>query len=275
MKDHKTHGTGLLWFVAFCFFCAAINAGAQEPEPLPSATATPESTSEISVEEDPTKPIAFSIRNEYRNLKRGSWANTVIFRWDQLTLKNLGNKGGAKGIILRFDIPLNTVHSGTGTKTGLGDLYVQVLHIPHVRRKFALAAGTGVALPTATNDLLGQGKLILAPVVVPIWYFAERKRLLLVRFQNYVSVAGKNSRPDVNYLVADPLLVHRLNRKWWILADTEFKWDWKRKQGSAISGVQLGRMISGKFGFWVKPEVPWGPGRQGDYTFKFTLFRVR
>jgi len=61
-------------------------------------------------EEDPTKPVAFSIRDEYRNSKNGAWSNTAIFRIDRLVLKNFGIKGGAKGLILRFDLPFNSVH---------------------------------------------------------------------------------------------------------------------------------------------------------------------
>ncbi|MBC7900559.1 MAG: hypothetical protein H7070_10970 [Saprospiraceae bacterium] len=230
---------------------------------------------EIHVEDDPTKPILFSIRNEYRNLKGGAWADTLLLRVDKLSFRNVKNKGGAKGIIFRLDIPLNTVHRGSTTKFGLGDVYGQALYIPHVRRGFALAVGSGIVLPTATNDLLGQGKVIVAPAVVPVWFFSKRQRLALVRFQNFVSVAGKKHRPNVNFFVADPTVVHRLSKKWWITANTEFKWDWRTKRGSGISGVQIGRMVQGKVGFWLKPEIPWGRGRQGDFTVKFTVFRVR
>jgi hypothetical protein len=243
----------------------------QEPVPV----ATPQPAPEVAVEEDPTKPVVFSIRNEYRNLKNNAWANTLIFRFDKATFRFLRNKGGAKGLLLRFDIPFNTVHAAAETKVGLGDLYAQALYIPYVRQRFALAVGTGIVLPTATNDLLGRGKLIFSPTVVPVWYLKPRKRIFLVRFQNYVSVAGKSSRPDVNYLLAAPMLINRLNRKWWVLVDTEFKWDWESKLGSGISGIQLGRMFRRKYGFWLKPEIPWGPGRQGDFTLKFTVFRVR
>jgi hypothetical protein len=26
---------------------------------------------------------------------------------------------------------------------------------------------------------------------------------------------------------------------------------------------------------WIKPEIPWGPHRQGDWTLKLTLFKTR
>lgn len=248
---------------------------AQDPEPTPSPLASPAQAKQVQIEDDPTRPIIFSIRNEHRTLRNDAWANTTIIRFDHVTLKKLGNKGGAKGLILRFDIPFNTVHSGTKTKAGLGDLYTQALYLPKVSRKFALAVGTGVFLPTATSDVLGRGKLILSPTVVPVWYFSNRKRFALLRLQNFVSVAGKSDRPDVNYFIAAPAIVHPLGKGWWVVGDTELKWDWKAKVGSGITGLQIGRMVKGRYGIWVKPEVPWGPGRVSEFNFKFTVFRVR
>lgn len=237
----------------------------------PQATPTPL----IQVEEDPTKPVFFSLRNEYRNLSNGAWANTFIFRIDQLKFRNFQNKGGAKGFIFRFDIPLNVVHVGSTTQSGLGDFYMQALYMPRVRRKQAIAIGTGAVLPTATDRLLGKGKFIIAPTLIPLFYFSNRKRLLVLRTQNYFSIAGKSDRPDVNYLLFNPIFVHRIKGKWWMTEDNEFKWDWNSKLASVVSGVQIGRMIRGKLGIWVKPEVAWGPGRSSNFNLKFTVFRVR
>jgi hypothetical protein len=240
-----------------------------QAEPTPQPQAAPES------EEDPTQPLVFSIRNEYRDLKNGGWANTVIFRTDKLSFRNFQNRGGAKGLLLRLDIPWNTVHIGTRTKSGPGDVYGQVLYIPHATKRFATAIGTGVVLPTASHDLLGRGKLILAPSFIPVWYFSNRKRLTFIRIQNYFSVAGKSSRPDVNYLLVDPNVVIPVTRRWWIGLNTEFTWNWKTSQAAGISGFQVGRIISRKFGFWIKPEIPFGPARTGGFNLKFIVFRVR
>jgi len=242
----------------------------QEP-PLPLPTPTPQTTAE----EDPTKPILLSIRDEYRNFKGGGWANTFIFRVDRLFMKSLGMRGGSKGVLLRFDVPFNTVNRGTITQKGLGDLYAQALYIPRLRRKSLIAVGTGIIIPTATDRFLGQGKLIFAPTVIPLWYLAKRQRIAYVRIQNYISVAGSGSRPNVNYLIVDPSFVHRLSERWWLAEDTEFKWDWRTDLGSAISGLQVGRMMKGRFGFWFKPEVAWGAGRVSDFNLKFTVFRLK
>lgn len=260
---------------AAVFLIVASRLFSQEPK---SAEATPSPTPverQGVSEEDPTKPILLSVRDEYRSFKGDGWANTLILRVDRLVMKNFGVKGGARGLLLRFDVPFNTVHRGSVTESGLGDLYGQALYIPRLRKMQLIAIGTGIVVPTATARFLGQGKLILAPTVVPLWYFAKRERFFFIRTQNYVSIAGDESRPNVNYLVVDPTFVHRVSEKWWLSEDTEFKWDWRNKLSSGISGMQIGRMVRGHFGFWFKPEIPWGPGRISDFNLKFTVFRLR
>lgn len=241
------------------------------PTPVPDANEIDDGLSEV----DPTKPILFSLRNEYKDLKNGSWADAVVFRYDRFALRNLKIKGGGKGMVLRIDVPLNTVHRGTETKAGLGDVYTQVLFVPYATRRFAFTAGTGISLPTATDDMLGSGKVVVAPIAVPIWYLAKRKRLILLRIQNFTSVAGKSSRADINYLNIEPTFAWGLDRRTWILFNNEFKWDWRSKRESGIAGLQVGRMIGGKMGVWLKPEIPWGSGRSGGFNIKFGLFKFR
>ena len=260
----------LLITVAAFLYAATCPLYSQEtptPSPTPAARTT--------AEEDPTKPILISIRDEYRNFRGGGWANTVIFRVDRLVLNRFGNRGGARGVILRFDLPFNTVHLGDVTQKGLGDLYAQALYIPRFRKNNLVAIGTGVVIPTATDRFLGNGKLILSPSIIPVWYFKNRERFIFLRIQNYISVAGDNTRPNINYLIVDPNLVHRVSERWWLAEDTEFKWDWHNRLSSALSGLQIGRMIKGSFGFWVKPEIAWGSGRVSDFNLKFTVFRLR
>ena len=263
--------SGFILFVLLCILAAVSLSAAQAPDASP----TPQAAPEEGAEEDPTKPIAFSIRNEYRNLKNGAWANTAIFRIDQVAFRTLQTPGGLKGLILRFDVPFNTVHLGTTTKSGLGDIYAQAIYVPRASRGFSFAVGSGVVLPTATNNILGTGKLILGPTAVPIWNFPKSRRRLLIRFQNFFSVAGKSSRPNINYFVAAPALIGRLTGRWWYTADTELRWNWRSHLGSGVSGFLVGRLVSGKFGIAFKPEIPWGPGRAGDFNLKFAVFKIR
>ena len=243
--------------------------------PAASPVPAPQPTREGLSEADPTRPVLWTFRNEYRDLKNGDWADVLLLRHDRFFFRNLKIKGGGKGFVTRFDVPISIVNRGTTTKAGLGDIYTQALFIPRISRKFVFSVGSGLTLPTATDDLLGQGKVIIAPVVAPLWYMAKRRRLFTLRVQQFVSVAGRSSRPDVNYTIVDPFVGWSLGRRSWVFANTELKWDWRSKRGSGITGVQVGKMISEHYGISFKPEIPWGPGRLGGFNIKVVVLRFR
>ena len=235
-------------------------------------------TTEIPDDTNPTKAVLFSIRDEYYNFRSDSWTNFVILRADQALLEK--SKLKPKGMILRGDLPIASGHVGETTQTGLGDLYFQSLLFPHLRKTFVFGAGAGVVLPTATDSLLGFGKWQIAPLAVPVWFFPPRRGFMegyfLVKFQDFYSFAGKSNRSDIHYFLVTPTVQYRINRKIWILLDTEMKTNWLAENRTSFrSGIQLGRMFSPKIGFWIKPEIPWGNNREADWILKFTIILAR
>ena len=256
-------------FCAFFLLTASVVLAQSEQGP---------STAEIPDDTNPTKAVLFSIRDEYYNFRSDSWTNLVTFRADQAILKR--SKLKPKGIILRGDLPIASGHRSETTQTGLGDLYFQSLLFPHLRKTFVFAAGTGLALPTATDSFLGFGKWQIAPLAVPVWFFPPRREFMegyfLVKFQDFYSFAGKSNRSDIHYFLVTPTVLYRINRKNWILLDTEMKTNWLADNRTSFrSGIQLGRMFSPKFGFWIKPEIPWGNNREADWVLKFTMILAK
>lgn len=79
-----------------------------------------------------------------------------------------------RGPILRMDVPLAANGNGQSTQAGLGDIYSQAILIPYLTRKFAIGAGSGLTLPTATKARLGKGKWVAAPIVAPLWLFGRK-----------------------------------------------------------------------------------------------------
>ena len=244
--------------------CAQTNPAPQQP---------PEE--ELQNEDDPTKAVFFSVRNEFFNLQDGAWINAVIFRTDRAFLKKHRRLGGKVGVLTRFEIPQVTSHIGGATHAGLGDLYAQLLYVPWLTPGFAVAMGSGLVFPTATDERLGGGKWRAAPLVAPVWFF-PRRGFFLVKFQQHVSFAGDADRPDSNFLLTTPTLLYRFHRKWWIHADTEMKTDWERgNHASFRSSFGIGRMFASRYGVLIKPEVPWGPHREGDWALKLVITRHR
>ena len=229
---------------------------------------------QIQDDTNPTKPVFLSVREEYSNLLSDRNLNLLILRSDKVILRKTKSLR-PKGIILRYDLPIATADTGFKSTTGLSDLYTQALFFPRLSR-FTIAAGSGMILPTATDRLLGRGKLQLVPMVVPVWAFTENKGFFLVRFQDYFSFAGQSDRPDIHYFVTAPAVMWRYTKKAWILLDTEAKTNWENRGNTSFRyGVQIGTMLNRHVGFSVKPEFPWGEHREGDWTLKFTLILAK
>jgi hypothetical protein len=248
----------------------------------PARPQDPAVPDEIRNDTDPTKPVLLSVRDEYYNLRGGPLEtalgpqqNVFILRADRLVLSNVGLPGNSRGFLLRADLPVVTAGIGQTTRTGLGDLYAQALVVPRFNKNFTIAWGTGMVFPTATNSV-GFDKFQLAPAVAPVWFFGRLKGFAFVKFQDFVSVAGDANRPDINYLLITPTILWRLTREWWIVADSESRTDWEHGNTTSFkSGLQIGKMLSPRFGMWVKSEIPWGPNRLGSWTLKVTAFWTR
>jgi hypothetical protein len=224
---------------------------------------------------DPARPIVWSVREEFYNLPGDSWTNLLILRSDRAFFQKKPRLGGKRGWLTRLDVPLAVNRRPDETRAGLGDIYAQVLYFPYLTPKFGFAAGSGLSIPTATNDRLGTGKLTLAPVVAPIWFFPKRG-FFFVKLQDYFSVAGKQDRADLHYFTTTPLLVWRVRRKWWVQFDSEAKTNFQASGHTGFkSGFLIGRVVKGKMGVWVKPEVGWGRYREADFAIKTSFFRVR
>jgi hypothetical protein len=245
-------------------------AQAQTDSTLPSAEAAAAGS-----DSDPTKPIAFSLRDEYVKLSASSSSNAIILRIDRLVLKGLGVPGPVRGVLGRVDLPVLTISTPTATETGLGDFYLQALVAPRIKGRFTIAAGTGLVLPTATADALGQGKWILAPAVVPVWFFPH-KGYAYIKFQDLVSIAGDPDRVNVHYLTVTGSILRRLSPRWWALADVESNTDWELDGHTwGKAGALLGRMLSTKVGVWLKGEAAFGQYRVGEWALKTSIFLTR
>jgi hypothetical protein len=255
--------------ILILFFFSVIAAAQGGPSPT---IAPPPPAGDDS---DPTRPVVWSLRQEYYNLPGPAWNNVFILRVDRAVLKERPRPLGKSGILTRFDIPFVVGHRANGTTAGLGDIYAQALLLPHLKGKFVFAAGSGVLLPTATDRRLGTGKLTIAPVAAPVWFIPKRG-FFLVKVQDYFSVAGANDRSDLHYMTITPLLVWRLkNKPYWIQVDGETQTNWKADGHTGYkTGFLLGRMTK-KRGMWIKVEVGMGPYRVQSLAIKTSIFKVR
>jgi hypothetical protein len=250
----------------------ACQGAAQERE---DSTATTEGVDDVGQDTEPTKPVAFSLRDEFTRLRDNTSLNVFLFRVDRLVLEGLAPPGPARGVLSRIDVPVATYSNVSSTETGLGDIYVQALVAPRIAGPFVMAAGTGLQFPTASKASLGTGKWIMAPAIVPIWLL-PRAGYAYIKFQDWFSFAGQSNRPAVHFFVETALFLRRISKQWWALVDAESNTDWLSKGKTWYkAGAQIGYMPTNRVGIWLKGEFPFGPNRPCDWIVKGSIFITR
>lgn len=244
--------------------------------PAVAQTATAPDAQDPSLRNDnnPTRAVFFSLRPELYAPNGDFRQAAVVLRYDKAALVKRRWLPGKRGVVLRFELPVSGASVSGATNVGLGDAYAQLLLVPYSTRRFALFAGSGLIVPTATSPTLGLGKLVVAPAAGPIWFFAHG--LAFVKAQYLDSVAGDSSRPEVRRLLVTPVVIHTIGRRWWILADSETNTNHLRDNRTDLkSGVQVGHVFTRGFGLWIKPEWWWGPNTTGSWNLKFGMVWYR
>jgi hypothetical protein len=136
----------------------------------------------------------------------------------------------------------------TGGEYGLGDMNPSFFLSPEKPGKVIWGAGPAFVVPTATNDVLGQGKLSMGPSCVvlaqpPHW-------TLGVLINNVWSVAGSGGRPSVNQMLLQYFINYNMKKGYFISASPILTANWKANSGNVWTvpfGGGLGRIM--KLGF--------------------------
>ncbi|MGE0639955.1 MAG: transporter [Thermoanaerobaculia bacterium] len=231
---------------------------------------------ETAEQEDPTRAVFFSIRDEFIQVDSDTWVNALIVRSDRAILRERPDWLAKTGILTRFDLPIVTSHRNDDTESGLGDLYAQAALVPWLTRRSAFVIGSGITVPTATDDSLGRGKWEVAPVVVPAWFLPQRRGLFFVRLHDHLSFAGDDDRADVHFLEIVPTLIWNYRPGWWTLLTSPVIVDWENGGSTRQStGIEIGHVVRRRWGVAVKPELFWGSNRAGDWKVTFSVTRYR
>jgi hypothetical protein len=103
-----------------------------------------------------------------------------------------------------------------GGTFGLGDIRMQAYFVPHPGRRLTWGIGPTFLFPTASDRRLGFGKWGIGPTFVAVW--SEGRWTLGGRIENYWSVAGDETRPDVSQLTINPLATYVLGHGWYLVS---------------------------------------------------------
>jgi hypothetical protein len=163
---------------------------------------------------------------------------------------------------------------------GFGDMQPTFFLAPSRPRKIIWGVGPAVVLPTATNKILGQGKLSLGPSIVVL---AQPGHWSLgVLANNVWSIAGSGGRTDVNQMCLQYFVTYNMKKGWFVSSSPIITANWKASSGSVWTvpfGGGVGRImrlgmqpvnLSAQFyGNVVYPDhgSPWGMRLQIAFLF--------
>ncbi len=211
--------------------------------------------------------------------------NTFEFRLPLgRTMSNLTNQklsvfndlGSRHAIRLKFRYKsLNAVDPTAGpvNVSGMGDLDFRYLYIPYVTNKFGIATGLEAFFPTASNDALGDGKLVLRPQVFFGFMGLLGKNSIFAPGYLYLfDVAGDDNRASVNQHQVDIYFVWLLAQmRHWLIINPQLIFDVENSKEFMIVDVEFGYMIPPLPGasIYLRPGAGVGADRPFDWTFEF------
>ena len=135
-----------------------------------------------------------------------------------------------------------------GGTFGLGDMNPTFFLSPAHPHKLIWGIGPAFVLPTATNEVLGQGKFSLGPSVVAL--VQPGHWTVGVLTNNVWSVAGSSNRANVNQMMFQYFINYNLKKGWYIASSPIITSDWMATSGNRWTvpvGGGIGRVF--KLGF--------------------------
>lgn len=128
--------------------------------------------------------------------------------------------------------------------TGLGDINPTVFLTPTGAHTLIWGAGPTISIPTATDTVLGTGKLSVGPSVVLLTMPSNWVIGTLV--YNLWSVAGDADRSDVNEMTIQYFITLNLPKNWYVSTSPIMTADWEATSGNRWTvpvGAGFGRIF--------------------------------
>jgi hypothetical protein len=203
---------------------------------------------------DPTAPlIQFQFQNTFvpRSYDGDGSANYLVF---EPVIPIPKGKGSRFPQIARITFPLLATTPDPNRKTGVGDLTISDELIVKRSPKLSIGIGAIAVLPTASDDVLGQGKYQIGPSISLIGQTPNGWQIGFI-IQDQISVAGDSDHPEVHQLGIQPILNY-ITGKWYFgIGDFTTTIDWKENGQITIPlAVQAGYVT-----------------KLGKYTYNFSV----
>jgi len=147
-------------------------------------------------------------------------------------------------VIIRTILPF--IHQSdvvnNGTQSGLGDT-TQSFFLSPKKPWNGMVLGVGPALlyPSATDDLLGSGKVGAGPTVVAL---TQQHGLTVGILANHIwSFAGEGGRADVNQTFLQPFLSYNTKTKTTFTLNTESTYNWENSEWTVPLNLMVAQLV--------------------------------
>jgi hypothetical protein len=157
---------------------------------------------------------------------------------------------------------------------GSGDFDFRFLTVPiiNMKKKFALAVGLEVSLPTATEVSLGSGALSFGPQVFGVFFapFGIKGTLIAPAYQHKFSIDEDDGRSAVHQGLIDIFLLWgSSNKQYWALVDPQIVLDYEEEKEFMIIDIEAGAMLDKYLGTkghsaYLRPSIGIGKHRPTD-----------
>jgi hypothetical protein len=159
-------------------------------------------------------------------------------------------------------------------ESGIGDFDFRFLTVPimDMEKKFALATGLEVFLPTATEDSLGSGAFSFGPQVFAVFFtpLGIKGTLVAPAYQHKFSIDEDEGRSDVHQGLIDIFLLwSSSDKQYWALVDPQIILDYEEEKEFMLIDIEAGTMLDRYFGTkghsaYLRPSFGIGGDRPTD-----------
>jgi len=153
-------------------------------------------------------------------------------------------------LINRFIVPIpKTVPDLTSeaakSSSGLGDINYTAWVSPPLKGDLTFGFGLVSIWPTASKDVLGQGKFSVGPSVVLV--YGKPNYMAAAIISDWKSVGGDEAKPDVHTFYFQYIFTYFLQKKWYVSSAPINLANWKADAGQQWTvplGGGFGKMIN-------------------------------
>ena len=195
------------------------------------------------------------LRDEYVDYQRGGGSNMLVPRLDYAI---------DPAFSVRIEAPLVTSGpelAGESNQSGFGDLLLRASYRAARGPGYAVVVGAEAILDTASEDSLGYGKQVLAPLVYASIDVPRCRSVLFPFVQRFFTVGGDDARADVDYTLFKAAMLTRWPDRMYTVIEPQVVIDHERADRvGAVLEVEGGRFLSRQLTVFARPGV----GLHGD-----------